>query len=313
VFVITKRILVTGCAGFIGSNIVDALIKRGSNVIGIDNFSTGKDENIKDLDFEFIKGSINDRALLMKNLEQVDYILHQAAIPSVPRSIDDPMSSNIANIDGTLNLLLCARDSGVKRVIYASSSAVYGDSEKLPKTEDMAINPLSPYALTKYTGEQYCKLFNDLYGLETISLRYFNVFGPKQDPTSEYSAVIPKFVKLMLVEKNPVIFGDGFTSRDFSYVEDNVLANLLAMAAPEEACGKAYNIACGVRTSLNELVEQINMILGTAIKPVYDKEKPGDIKHSLADISLAKKYLGYEPKVNFREGLEKTIEWYNNE
>ena len=303
----------TGCAGFIGSNIVEALIKRGFDVIGIDDFSTGKKKNIKDLDFEFIQGSINDRDLLMKILKRVDHILHQAAIPSVPRSIDDPMRSNIVNIDGTLNLLICAKDSGIKRVVYASSSSVYGDSEKLPKKEDMAINPLSPYALTKYAGERYCKLFNDIYGLETISLRYFNVFGPKQDPTSEYSAVIPIFIKLMLSGNNPVIFGDGSTSRDFSYIENNVEANILAMTAPEQACGKVYNIACEERTSLNELVEHINVILNTDFKSVYEEERPGDIKHSLADISLARKYLNYKPRVYFREGLKKTIEWYKNE
>ena len=303
----------TGCAGFIGSNIVEALIKRGFDVIGIDDFSTGKKKNIEDLDFEFIQGSINDRDLLMKILKRVDHILHQAAIPSVPRSIDDPMRSNIVNIDGTLNLLICAKDSGIKRVVYASSSSVYGDSEKLPKKEDMAINPLSPYALTKYAGERYCKLFNDIYGLETISLRYFNVFGPKQDPTSEYSAVIPIFIKLMLSGDNPVIFGDGSTSRDFSYIENNVDANILAMIAPEQACGKVYNIACEERTSLNELVEYINVILNTDFKPIHEEERPGDIKHSLADISLARKYLNYKPKVYFREGLEKTIEWYKNE
>ena len=303
----------TGCAGFIGSNIVEALIKRGFDVIGIDDFSTGKKKNIEDLDFEFIQDSINDRDILMKILKRVDYILHQAAIPSVPRSIGDPMRSNTVNIDGTLNLLICAKDSGIKRVVYASSSSVYGDSEKLPKKEDMNINPLSPYALTKYAGERYCKLFNDLYGLETISLRYFNVFGPKQDPTSEYSAVIPIFIKLMLSGDNPVIFGDGSTSRDFSYIENNVDANILAMIAPEQACGKVYNIACGERTSLNELVEHINVILNTDFKPIHEEERPGDIKHSLADISLARKYLNYKPKVYFREGLEKTIEWYKNE
>lgn len=303
----------TGCAGFIGSNIVEVLIKRGFDVIGIDDFSTGKMKNIEDLDFEFIQGSINDRDLLMKILKRVDHILHQAAIPSVPRSIDDPMRSNIVNIDGTLNLLICAKDSGIKRVVYASSSSVYGDSEKLPKKEDMAINPLSPYALTKYAGERYCKLFNDIYGLETISLRYFNVFGPKQDPTSEYSAVIPIFIKLMQSGNNPVIFGDGSTSRDFSYIENNVEANIQAMIAPEQACGKVYNIACEERTSLNELVEHINVILNTDFKPVYEEERPGDIKHSLADISLARKYLNYKPRVYFREGLKKTIEWYKNE
>ncbi|HEY9205611.1 MAG TPA: SDR family oxidoreductase [Candidatus Methanoperedens sp.] len=308
-----KKVLVTGCAGFIGSNIVERLIETEFDVLGIDDLSTGKKDNIKDIDFEFIQGSVNDKTLLMETLKNVDYILHQAAIPSVPRSIDDPIYSNIANIDGTLNLLVCAKDSGIKRVVYASSSSVYGNSEKLPKKENMKINPLSPYALTKYAGEAYCKLFNDIYGLETISLRYFNVFGKKQDPSSQYSAVIPKFIKLMLSGKSPVIFGDGLTSRDFSYIENNIEANILAMKAPKKACGKVYNIACGERTNLNELVEYINTILGTDIKPIYDKERPGDVRHSLADISLARKYLGYEPKVYFKEGLKKTLKWYKNE
>lgn len=312
-FIIIKKVLVTGCAGFIGSNIVETLIERKVDVIGIDDFSTGKKENIKGLDFEFVQGSVNDREFLMAILRDVDYILHQAAIPSVPHSIDDPMRSNIANVDGTLNLLICARDSGVKRVVYASSSSVYGNSKELPKNEEMNINPLSPYALTKYAGERYCKLFNDIYGLETISLRYFNVFGPKQDPTSQYSAVIPKFIKLMLKGEKPAIFGDGLTSRDFSYIENNIEANILAMEAPIEACGKVYNIACGERTSLNGLVENINVILNTNLDPIYDKERPGDVAHSLADISLAGKYLGYTPKVYFEEGLKRTIEWYKNE
>lgn len=308
-----KKVLVTGCAGFIGSNIVESLINKNYSVVGLDDLSTGRIENLKGLDFKFIRGSINDKKLLMKILPDIDYVLHQAAIPSVFRSIEDPVKSNYSNINGTLNLLVCARDSNVKRVVYASSSSVYGDSKELPKKEALKINPISPYALTKYAGEQYCKLFNDIYGLETISLRYFNVFGPRQDPNSEYSAVIPKFIRLMLDGKRPTIYGDGFTSRDFTYIENVIEANILCLNAPENSCGEAYNIACGERISLNKLVETINEILGSDIKPKFDKEKPGDIKHSLADISKARKYLNYKPKIFFREGLKKTIEWYKNE
>jgi UDP-glucose 4-epimerase len=306
------RVLVTGCAGFIGSNIAEKLISCGYDVRGIDNFSTGRKENISGMKFDFFKGSINDRKLLARILGDVDCVFHQAAIPSVPRSISNPIESNRVNIDGTLNLLVCARDAGVKRFIYASSSSVYGSSEKIPKKEDMVGEPISPYGLTKYTAEVYCKLFNDIYGLETVSLRYFNVFGPRQDPNSEYSAVIPKFIKLMIKGQRPTIYGDGLTSRDFSYIQNVVDGNILAMKAQRRACGKVYNIACGEKTTLNQLADEINTILGTDTKPKYDKERPGDIKHSLADISMARRDLGYEPKVFFREGLKKTVEWYKN-
>ena len=307
-----KKVLVTGCAGFIGSNLVENLIEKNYEVIGIDDLSTGRMENLKGMDFRFVRGSVNDKKLLMEILPDIDYVLHQAAIPSVFRSIDDPVKSNYANVDGTLNLLVCARDSKVKRVVYASSSSVYGDSIELPKKEDMKINPISPYALTKYCGEQYCRLFNDIYGLETICLRYFNVFGPRQDPNSEYSAVIPKFIRLMLNGRRPVIYGDGLTSRDFTYIENIIEANILALNAPKNSCGAAYNTACCERTSLNKMVETINELLGSNLEPKYDKERVGDVKHSLADISKAGKYLNYKPKVLFKEGIRKTVEWYKN-
>jgi nucleoside-diphosphate-sugar epimerase len=306
------KVLVTGCAGFIGSNLVEELLKLGYSVSGVDDLSTGRSENTKGLDFEFHKGTINDKALMMKILKGVDFVMHQAAIPSVPRSISDPIESNHANVDGTLNLLVCARDSDVKRLVFASSSSVYGSSPELPKKEGTPSAPISPYALTKHVGEVYCKLFFDIYGLETISLRYFNVFGPRQNPDSQYAAVVPKFIKMMLRSKSPPIFGDGEQTRDFSYVANVLDANILALKAPKKACGPAYNIACGEKISVNRLVEEINSILGTGIKPRYAKERPGDIKHSLADITLAKKWLGYKPSIKFREGLAKTVEWHKN-
>jgi len=304
------KVLVTGCAGFIGSNLVGKLLSLGYDVSGIDNFSTGREENIEGMDFDFIKGSINDGKLLRKSLGGVDCVFHEAAIPSVPRSISDPIESNAVNVDGTLNLLVCARDAGVKRLVYASSSSVYGSSPKIPQKEGMVGEPISPYGLTKYAAEVYCRLFSDIYGFETISLRYFNVFGPRQDPGSEYSAVIPKFISSMIRGQRPAIFGDGLTSRDFSYIDNVIEGNILAMNAKKIACGRAYNIACGEKTTLNQLVEEINAILGTDIAPRYEKERPGDIKHSLADISMAKRHLGFRPKVFFREGLRKTVEWY---
>jgi nucleoside-diphosphate-sugar epimerase len=304
------KVLVTGCAGFIGSNLVGKLLSLGYDVSGIDNFSTGREENIEGMDFDFIKGSINDGKLLRKSMGGVDCVFHEAAIPSVPRSISDPIESNAVNVDGTLNLLVCARDAGVKRLVYASSSSVYGSSPKIPQKEGMVGEPVSPYGLTKYAAEVYCRLFSDIYGFETISLRYFNVFGPRQDPGSEYSAVIPKFISSMIRGQRPAIFGDGLTSRDFSYIDNVIEGNILAMNAKKIACGRAYNIACGEKTTLNQLVEEINAILGTDIAPRYEKERPGDIKHSLADISMAKRHLGFRPKVFFREGLRKTVEWY---
>ncbi len=306
------KVLVTGCAGFIGSNLVEALLKKGYDVAGIDDFSTGRKENMRGMRFEFHRGSINDRKLMMRILHGVDFVSHQAAIPSVPRSIEDPIETNHANIDGTLSLLVCARDAGVKRVVFASSSSIYGSGKQLPKRESMTADPISPYALSKHVGEVYCRLFNDIYGLETIILRYFNVFGPRQNPDSDYAAVIPKFIKLMLLGKTPTIYGDGEQTRDFSHVENVIGANIMSMTAPKKACGTAYNIACEERTSLNRLVSEINGILGTAIKPRYAVERPGDVKHSLADISLARRNLGYKPGIGFRAGLEKVIGWYRS-
>ena len=307
------RFAVTGGAGFIGSNIVKRLVSDNNDIIVIDNLLTGRIENLEDFknEIQFINGDIQDLNFLKKEFKDIDYVLHQAALPSVQRSVEDPILTNRNNVDGTLNVLVAARDAGVKRVIFASSSSVYGDTPTLPKHEAMPPNPLSPYAISKLVGEQYCRVFFELYGLETVALRYFNVFGPKQDPNSHYSAVIPKFIKAMLENKRPVIFGDGEQSRDFTYVENNVDANLLACSAAD-APGKVFNIAIGERITLNQLVEMINRILDKEIKPIYEKDKPGDIKHSHADISCAKKILGYEPEYGFEEGLQKTVEWFQD-
>lgn len=307
---VIAKVLVTGCAGFIGSNLVEELLVKGHDVAGIDDLSTGRLENMEGMDFEFSRGSINDRGLLLKILKDADFVLHQAAIPSVPRSIANPIETNHANVDGTLNLLVCARDSGVRRVVFASSSSVYGSIEQLPVKESAPAFPISPYALSKYAGEEYCRLFNDIFGLETTSLRYFNVFGPRQNPDSQYSAVIPKFIKSMLSGKKPTIYGDGEQTRDFSHIENAVRANMLALKAGKKSCGRAYNIACGERINLNQLVEQINSVLGISIKPKYTKQRAGDVRHSQADFSQAKKFLGYAPVIYFRDGLAETIDWY---
>ena len=304
------RVLVTGCCGFIGSNLVESLIGKGFEVSGIDDMSTGRPHNTDGMDYDFHRGSVNDRKLLMKALEGADFVLHHAAIPSVPQSISDPLLTNSANVDGTLSVLVCARDAGVKRLVFASSSSVYGNNPELPKKETMRPDPASPYALMKLTGETYCRLFTEIYGFETVSLRYFNIFGPRQNPDSQYSAVIPKFIKLMLRGEMPTIFGDGSQSRDFSFVDNVVEANMLSMKAPKAAAGKAYNIACGERTTLTGLVKMINGMIGKDIKPLHAAEREGDIMHSLADISLAGRMLGYQPKVLFREGLERTVAWY---
>lgn len=303
--------LVTGGAGFIGSNIVARLVEEKENVRVLDNFSTGKMANLKPLlnQIELIEGDLREAKKVKEAVKGIDYCLHQAALPSVARSIEDPFSCNEVNITGTLNLLLACRNEGIKRVVYASSSSVYGNTPILPKQEDMPTSPLSPYAVAKLTGEQYCKIFYSLYGLETVVLRYFNVFGPNQDPASEYAAVIPKFITSMLKGNKPTIFGDGEQSRDFSYIDNVVEANLLA-AHTQKGLGQAYNIACGARYTLNDLVEAINQILDTKIEPIYAEPRPGDVRHSLADISKAKEYLGYEPQVSFVQGLKKTIEWY---
>lgn len=306
-----KKVVVTGGSGFIGSNIVERLLAYGNEVVVIDNFLTGRKENIDSFkdDLQLIDGSIQDLELLKTNFEGVDYVLHQAALPSVPRSIDDPITTNKNNIDGTLNVLVAAKDAGVKRVIYAASSSAYGNTPTLPKHEGMQSDPLSPYAISKLAGEQYCKVFYEIYGLETVALRYFNVFGPRQDPNSHYAAVIPKFIKKMLNGESPIIFGDGEQSRDFTYVQNNVDANLLACTAAD-APGKVFNIACGGRITLNELVMFLNDIIGTDIVPVYDAERPGDVKHSLADVTRARDILGYKPSYDLKEGLLETVEWF---
>lgn len=307
------KYLVTGGAGFIGSNIVKELLRQGQEVRVLDNFATGKRENIlplmKDPNLTMIEGDQRSFHVVRAAVKGVDYILHQGALPSVPRSINDPITSNDVNILGTLNLLEAAREFEVRRFVCASSSSIYGNSETMPKVETMPVNPMSPYALTKYAQERYSQIFYQLYGVETVALRYFNVFGPNQDPTSQYSAVIPKFIKLIQQEKEPVIYGDGTQSRDFTYVENNVWANIQACTA-EKALGEVINIACGKRYTLLDLVRMINEILGKDIEPKFAPERPGDVKHSLADIHKAQELLGYEVRVSFREGLEKTIDFF---
>jgi len=307
------NVLVTGGAGFIGSNLTEALLQRGHFVRILDDFSTGKRENlIFDKAYpspEVIKGDIREFSTCQKAVKGIEYVFHQAALPSVQRSIEDPETSNAINVGGTLNILLAAREEKVKRVIYASSSSVYGDTPTLPKHEEMPPDPLSPYALQKYIGEQYCRLFYQLYGLDTISLRYFNIFGPKQDPNSLYSAVIPKFIDALLQGRPPIIFGDGEQSRDFTYIENVVQANLLAMSA-EHLHGEAINIACGKRISLNQLLNVLKEILGSKLSPIYQEPRQGDVKHSLADIRKGKEILNYEPTVGIEIGLEKTVEFF---
>ncbi len=307
------KYLVTGGAGFIGSNIVSELLAQGYEVRVLDNFATGKRENIlplmKNEKMTMIEGDLRSFHTVRAAVKGVDYILHQGALPSVPRSINDPITSNDVNILGTLNILEAAKEFGVKRVVCASSSSIYGNSETLPKIEVMPVNPLSPYALTKYAQERYCQIFTEIYGLETVSLRYFNVFGPNQDPTSQYSAVIPKFIRLIMAGKQPVIYGDGTQSRDFTFVENNVWANIQACVAPE-AAGKVINVACGERYTLIQLVEKINEILGTNVEPLFEPDRAGDVKHSLAGIEKAKKLLDYEVRVDFEEGLRRTIQYF---
>jgi UDP-glucose 4-epimerase len=307
------KYLVTGGAGFIGSSIVEELLKRGEKVRAIDNFSTGKRENlIPFLDkIEFIEGDIRSYHIVRDAVIGVDVILHQAALPSVPRSIRDPITTNEVNVGGTLNILDAAKDAKVKRVVFASSSSVYGDNPELPKHEGMVLNPLSPYAVSKLAGEKYCNVFSHVYGLHTVALRYFNVFGLRQDPTSQYSAVIPKFISAMNDNSQPLIYGDGEQSRDFTYIANVVRANILA-ATVDCPAGIAVNCACHGQTTLNELVQKINVILGKNITPLYDKQRPGDIKHSYADIGLISKKLNYKVFVDFNDGLKKTIEWFLN-
>ena len=303
-----RRIVITGGAGFIGSNLARSLCEE-NEVIVIDNLLTGRYENISDIAdrIRFVREDVNNIDMLMSEFQSVDYVLHQAALPSVQRSVEDPVTSNMNNIDGTLRVLVAARDCGVKKVVYASSSSVYGDTPILPKREDMKPNPKSPYAITKLAGEYYCRVFSEIYGLKTACLRYFNVFGPRQDPNSQYAAVIPLFITRTLNRNPPIIFGDGLQTRDFTFVKDVVLANVLAIES--QAVG-IFNIACGRQITLNDLADRIMEITGIQMKKVFDLPRKGDIKDSLADISYAKRMLGYEPRFDLNLGLKETITWF---
>ena len=310
------KYLVTGAAGFIGSSLARALLERGEQVRGVDNLSTGRRENLDGIAdrMDFREVDILDLDAMHKACAGVDYVLHQAAIPSVPKSVLDPLGSNRANIDGTVNVLVAARDAKVKRVVYAASSSAYGETPTLPKYEAMTPDPISPYAVAKLASEYYMVSFYRCYGLQTVSLRYFNIFGPRQDPSSPYSGVLAKFTTFMLRGEQPVIFGDGEQSRDFTYIDNAVSANLLACSAPSSECaGRVFNVATGRRVTLNETVEVLKKLTGYTGTVKYAAERGGDIKHSLADITLAQKHLGYEPLVNFEEGLRRTVEWYQTE
>ncbi len=304
--------LVTGGAGFIGSNVVHHLVGRGERARVLDNFSTGRRENLAGLDgrVDVVEADLCDREAVARAVKGVRYILHFGALPSVIRSVEDPWSANAVNIDGTLNLLLAARDAGVERVVFSSSSSVYGDTPVLPKHEDMTPMPLSPYALHKLAGEHYCRMFYHLYGLKTFSLRYFNVFGPRQNPKSDYAAVIPLFIRAYLEDRAPVIHGDGKQTRDFTFVEDIISANMACCHAPDRAAGGFYNVAWGNRISINELADTIAGILGKSMKPVHDAARAGDVRDSQADARRAKEFLGWEPRISFDEGLARTIQWY---
>jgi UDP-glucose 4-epimerase len=305
--------IVTGGAGFIGSHLVERLLRDGHRVRVVDNLSTGRRENLAHLDgdFEFHQVSITDKYRLAPIFAGADTVFHQAALPSVPRSVDDPLTTHDYNVTGTLNVLLAARDAGVRRVVYAASSSAYGDIDGEYKVETMPPRPLSPYGVAKLAGEYYCQAFTEVYDLETVCLRYFNVFGPRQDPSSQYAAVIPLFITAMLDDRPPTIFGDGLQSRDFTYIDNVVHGNLLAAQAPR-AAGQVMNLATGGRVTLLELVDKINCLLGSALKPVHAEARAGDIKHSRAGIARARELLDYEPVVDFDTGLARTVEWYKS-
>jgi len=307
------RFLVTGGAGFIGSNICRKLVARECFVRVIDNLLTGKKSNLHDIidKIEFIEADMGDDKIARAVMRDIDVVLHQGALPSVPKSVDNPAATHKHCVDATFTILLAARDAGIKRLVYAASSSAYGDTPVLPKVETMPARPLSPYAVAKLTGEHYCSVFCNVFGLETISLRYFNVFGPYQDPTSQYAAAIPAFVTAILKDEPPTIYGDGEQSRDFTYIDNVVEANLLA-ATSEKTEGQTVNIACGQAVTVNQIIEMINQITGKNVKPHYTNPRPGDVKHSLADITAAKSIIGYEPVVPFNMGLEKAITWYRN-
>jgi nucleoside-diphosphate-sugar epimerase len=309
-----ERYLVTGGAGFIGSHLVETLLKRGHSVRVLDDFDTGSRANLEQMpgDLEIIEGSITDRKTTSDAVKGIDYVLHQAARGSVPRSIKDPVGTHDANITGTLNVLLAARDAGIKRVVCASSSSVYGETEELPKRESMIPSPKSPYAISKLTLEHYCSVFNQVYGLETVALRYFNIYGARQNPSLQYSAVIPIFITRMLKGMPCVIYGDGEQTRDFTYVADCVEANLLACKSPH-AAGRFYNIACGAQTSVNQLFSMIQQITGNTLPPKYEPARAGDVLYSFADIARANKELEFHPKIGLIDGLTKTVDWYRQQ
>jgi nucleoside-diphosphate-sugar epimerase len=311
---------VTGGAGFIGSHIVERLLREGRRVRVVDDFSTGKRANVEAAaaaagagagGLEVVEGSLADAAFARRAVAGAAYVLHQAAIPSVPRSVADPERTHAANATGTLNALMAAREAGVRRFVYASSSSAYGDTPTLPKVETMPTSPLSPYAIQKLAGEHYAAVFHRIYGLPTVSLRYFNVFGPRQDPLSEYAAVIPRFITAMAAGRPPTIYGDGLQTRDFCYIDNAVEANLLACASGPESLGAAYNVACGRRTSLLDLVAILNGILGTGLRPRFEPARPGDVRDSLADVAAARRALGYEVRVHLEEGLRRTAAFFS--
>lgn len=306
------RYLVTGGAGFIGSHLVEHLTALGEEVVVLDDLSTGRKQNIEPfLDrVQFIQGSILDPAACAQAARGTDYVLHQAAIPSVPRSVADPVATHAANTTGTLNMLVAARDAKVKRFVYAASSSAYGDTTELPKHEGIIPKPLSPYAVQKYTGECYCRAFHATYGLPTVALRYFNIFGPRQDPNSLYAAVIPKFVTSAVNNEAPTIFGDGEQTRDFTNVKNAVHANMLATTAAEDALGEVYNVGCGTRITVNELWERIKETIGATVTPIYQPRRAGDVRDSLASLERTQKYLGYEPVIDFESGLAETIAFF---
>jgi len=307
------RVLITGGGGFIGSHLVERLLHDGHDVRVLDNFATGRRENLVDLSdhIEIVEGDVQSYERAHTAVRGCEVVFHQAALPSVPRSVQDPLTSNAVNVIGTLNILLASRDSAVRRVIYASSSSVYGANPTLPKDETLNTRPISPYAVAKLAGEGYCRSFTEVYGLETVALRYFNVFGRRQDPRSQYAAVVPRFITMLLDGQAPTIFGDGEQSRDFTAVENVVHANMLAAEAPaERVVGLAMNAACGDRFTLNELFDAIREIVGSDIRPIYAPPRVGDVKHSQADISLARERLGYEPTTSLQEGLQRCVEFY---
>jgi nucleoside-diphosphate-sugar epimerase len=304
--------LVTGGAGFIGSHLAEELIRRGQQVRVADSLITGKRGNLDHLaGVEFLEGDLADLTFAQRAVDGVQYVLHQAAIPSVPRSIQDPIASHRANVDATLNVLVAARDAGVKRVVFAGSSSAYGNTPILPKQEDMPSNPLSPYALQKVVAEQYLLMFTRLYGLETVSVRYFNVFGPRQDPSSPYSGVISVFATALLENRSPTMYGDGEQTRDFTYVT-NVVDGVLRACHAADASGEIINVATGGRISLNQLFQTMRSLIGAAVEPIYADPRPGDVRDSQADISKARRLLGYEPLLSFEEGLTRTIAWYRS-